>query len=449
MNLMLGIVEGGREIWAHKFRSFLTMLGIILGVASLLSMFALTAGMASGFRETLQQVGGVEHIDIIDAPVPANQEDIAELSPGRTYQDALALRKSASLVKNVSPVVRIEGAKLSYRNDSLNVNVAGVEREFLETEKHAVHDGRFFSDLDQLNRNHVVVLGRSTVDKLWNDTQIVPLGETIRINGENFKVIGVFKRYVDQETERAQAAGITKQQDQRRKQRGVTKQKNRWEPFYWKNNIAVIPLTTMVDVFKSARVDSTTGTDLGPDLKLTKLSVELRTSGNFDSAIQQMRNILLLTHRGIRDFGFDTREDMFDEIERSVRAARISGGLIAGISLLVGGLGITNIMLASITERIREIGIRRAIGARAGDIFVQILIEGIVLALLGGVLGLVVAYGLVKLLVVIAPVDNVPIIESSAVLISFSFALIVGIVAGIYPAWKASQLSPIQALRYE
>jgi putative ABC transport system permease protein len=157
----------------------------------------------------------------------------------------------------------------------------------------------------------------------------------------------------------------------------------------------------------------------------------------------------MVTHRGVDDFGFDTREDWFDQMEQRMRATRTSGGLIAVISLIVGGIGITNIMLASITERVREIGIRRAVGARARDIFLQIIIESVSIALMGGVLGVAVGIGLVQLLMVIAPGDSEPFISAGSVILSISFAAGAGILSGIYPAVQASRLDPIQALRYE
>ena len=198
--------------------------------------------------------------------------------------------------------------------------------------------------------------------------------------------------------------------------------------------------------YKSANVVGTV--DQGPNYKLDQLIFQVNDVARFQDAIEQTRTLLTVTHRGIEDFSFNTREEWFDNMERSIKSTRISGGIIAIISLIVGGIGITNIMLASVTERIREIGVRRAIGAKGRDIFLQIIVESSVIGVGGGVLGLGAAFGLLRLIAKLTESENTPIVEPGAILISFGFAVVIGVLSGFYPAVKASRLDPIEALRY-
>jgi putative ABC transport system permease protein len=435
MNISTGFTEGIREIFSHKFRSFLTMFGVILGVASLLSMFGLTAGAISGSKEVLNGIGGLEKVGIVDAPIPPSQEGMQELSPGRTYRDVTALRQNATLLSFISPEVSLNGAKVVSSNKQCNPRVMGVEPDIYDVDKHEIAYGRFLNPLDIELSKRVCVLGDNVVNQLYDYTSDALIGKTVLINSESFTVIGILAPYTSHQK--------GSPPPQKRGGRGG----NRWDPFWPKNNLVAIPITTMQLVFKSSRVEN--GVEQGPDLKLNGLNVQISDLDHFHEALDQIRNIILLTHNGIQDFGLDTREDYFSSIEGFNQSMKITGGVIAGISLLVGGLGIANTMLASISERIREIGIRRAIGARQIDIFIQILIESIILALIGGVLGVGLGYALSYALVVIAPNQNNPIIETQAIIISFSFALGVGFFAGLYPAWHASRLSPLQALRYE
>jgi putative ABC transport system permease protein len=459
MNFLFGVLIGLSEIRAHKFRSFLTMLGIILGVASLMSMFALTAGVAKGMRENLKAIGGVEQVSVNTKEVSEKLQDLAAISPGRTMDDVAMIRDHVPLVDKISPEASVGNAAVTRGSLSMRLNIGGGTPDFLEVNTHEMATGRFLNNLDVERNNRVAVIGAAVAQQLWPELgdDPEPIGQTLYINQRPFTVIGVFTHYERDEDKRRRELGLTGAEQARRQQRGASggggfggggPGGGRRDPFWWKNTAIVIPISTLFTEFRSAQVDAK-GIDQGPNYKLDKLSVRVSDMNRFNEAIAQVNAALGSTHRGIDDYGFDTREDWFDRIESSVSAQRTSGGLIAGISLLVGGIGITNIMLASIAERVREIGIRRSVGARRRDIFIQILVESVVTAVLGGILGLVAAFAVIQILIELAPAQNAPIVEWNASIISFTFALFVGIFAGLYPAWKASSLDPITALRYE
>jgi putative ABC transport system permease protein len=315
----------------------------------------------------------------------------------------------------------------------------------------------------------VCVIGTGVRDELWGKPdetgkEVTPIGETVFLNGVPFTVIGMFQHYESEQDRKtrelarreAEAGGAAQTPAPGlRRDRGQSRRSGGWA-FWIKNATIYMPLNTAYMKFRTGAsvrsfgpgggggMSGTTG-----DPRLTGLELKIDSVDRLSESLQQVRNVLMSTHKGIEDFTFRTQEDWAENIETFVRNTRMSGGLIAGMSLLVGGIGIMNIMLASISERVREIGIRKSVGATTADVFIQILIESLVIAILGGLAGLVASFGLTRLISTFSPTDNAPIVTLTAMLVAFGFSVAIGILAGLVPAFRASRLNPIQALRYE
>jgi putative ABC transport system permease protein len=452
-----------REIWAHKFRSLLTMLGIILGVSSLVAMSALIAGWEKGAKEALLAVGGLERVSIMPQGLPIEQRHLSDQAVGITINDVEALKQSAPLVTLLSPEMRIPAALTANGKAFRSWNCVGVWPAALELNEHVVEHGRMLNELDDEMARNVCVIGTATRDALWGEPEkvgreIIPVGETVFINGVPFTIVGMFQHY-ESEHDRKERL-LAKSQAGQQPAVGVARNsgKRRGNFVFWLKNATVyLPLNTVWMKFRSGASQvimystggSRTITGTTGDPRLSGLSVKIATADKLSEALQQIRNVLMQTHKGIEDFSFFTQEDWADQIKIFIHNVRLSGGLIAGISLLVGGIGIMNIMLASISERVREIGIRKSVGAATSDIFTQILVEAVVIAILGGLAGLATSFALVNLISSFTPTDNAPIVKVTALAIAFAFSVLVGVLAGIFPAVKAARLNPIQALRYE
>jgi ABC-type antimicrobial peptide transport system permease subunit len=414
MLLLQGIRGGIREIATHPVRSALTLFGLICGAASLIAMIGMVHGMLSGWRAFLFETGGLEKIGGKWARPPEYQKHLAGISPGRTPRDVGAVFRNVPGVTHISPEFAIDeygGTEVRRRGKRSPDNlVYGVVPDVLVINRYEMARGRFLSSLDGERGRCVAVIGSQVAHDLFAATED-PLGQTVEIKGQPFKVVGVFKEYQFMQGGR--------------------------NVISFKNRAVCIPLKTALRRFNG-------GSD-----RLTWLNFRADDVGRIDEVTDGIVNTLVIMHRGVLDFELETQEERAIEFARTERSLKTSMGGVSAISLFVGGIVVMNIMLASIKERVREIGVRKALGARRRDIFLQLMAESTTLSAVGGIVGVVAGAGLIALLVWLLPGQPPPVLVPSAVALGFGASLVTGIVAGIYPAIVAARLDPIEALQYE
>jgi putative ABC transport system permease protein len=403
MDLVESIKMATTTLVANKLRSSLTMLGIIIGNASVIAMVGIGQGAQRLASEQFETLG--PNLLFI---VPGSQQTRSttlNLPKTLVLADAKAIANQVPSVKEVAPQIN-NRLLVTYRNRNTNTAITGTTPEFLPVRSFDVRRGRFITNLDLERNNQVVALGADLAEKLFGNSD--PIGQTVRIKNASFQVIGVMV---------PKGAFLGDNQD----------------------DTAFIPLTTMANRL--------VGRTSPYGLELTFISVTAKNQDSIGAAQFQIENLLRLRHKitDEDDFTVRTQKDVLKIV------GTITGGLtlllaaIAAISLLVGGIGVMNIMLVSVTERTQEIGLRKAIGAQERDILIQFLIEAVILSAAGGIIGTVLGISVIQVVAMVGPLKAG--ISPVAILLSVSVSGGIGLFFGVVPARRAAKLDPIVALR--
>ncbi len=397
-----------RALKVNKMRSALTMLGIIIGVGAVIAMLAVGTGASKKISDQISSMGSNLLIILPGATTAGGVRMGSGTQPTLTMGDAEAIQKECSAVSNVAPVLN-GVAQVVYGHQNWSTGVLGTAPSMLTVRDWPLSSGRSFTDQDVKSATKVCLLGQSVVDNLFGDMD--PVGQFIRIKNVPFTVTGVL----------APKGQSAQGQDQ--------------------DDTILIPVTTAQKKLF--------GTSFPGMVRI--IMVKAKSTEDLSSAEKQINDLLRQRHRiGTKqdnDFTVRNLTQVMQTAEQSTKVMTLLLGAIASVSLLVGGIGIMNIMLVSVTERTREIGIRMAIGAKTWDIRLQFIIEALTLSLIGGVAGIILGISGSKLISTLAGWTTI--ISPLSVLLAFGFSGLVGIFFGFYPAYKASLLDPIEALRYE
>ena len=408
MNLVQTFWEALESISANKMRSGLTVLGIVIGVGAVIAMISIGRGAENTITGSIQGIG----TNLIFV-FRGGSEEVRNPEP-ITFGDAEAIADpfQAPSVVAVAPILQGQ-LRVTFGGETANTTIQGITSDFSTVRNRTVTEGEYIDEGHILGRASVALLGIDTADKLFGRTSGLT-GETIRIEGQPFRVIGILE------------------------ERGGSSFNN-------EDDIVLVPISTA-----QTRLLRRSSSD-----RVDMLMVQAASAEAVPNASQEIAQILRTRHRteiGADDFTILTQQDFLSTAETITGVLTIFLGGIAAISLLVGGIGIMNIMLVSVTERTREIGLRKALGARKTDILIQFLTESSVLSLFGGLIGIALGWAISLVVGQIAAASDTPIVPAigiDVILLATIFSTAVGLFFGIYPANRAANLEPVEALRYE
>ena len=402
------ILEALESLASNKLRSGLTILGIVIGVAAVIAMLAVGRGAEAEITGSIEGIG----TNLIFV-FRGGDEDVRNPKP-LTLGDAEAIADpfAAPSVAAVAPMLQ-GNAEINFSGESITTSLAGVTPDYTIVRNWGVTEGSFIEEGHLLGRSSVVVIGVEVAENLFGRKSGV-VGETVRIEGQPFRIIGVMEE---------KGGGMMGSED----------------------NVAIVPMTTA-----QARLLRRSTAD-----RVDIIMVSAIDADSVDQAGLEISDILRARHRtGIAadDFSVMNQKDFLETAATITNVITIFLGGVAGISLLVGGIGIMNIMLVSVIERTREIGLRKAMGARKRDILTQFLVESSLLSLFGGIFGIILGWGIATIVSKIAAASGTPLtsqIGLDSVLLATIFSTVVGLFFGLYPANRAASLEPVEALRYE
>ena len=403
MNIIESFKMATATLVANKMRSSLTMLGIGIGNASVIAMVGIGEGAKNLASEQFESLG--PNVIFVGAGTQEERRTTFNTPQTLVWQDAIAIKEQVPSIRDVAPQISANQL-ITYRNRNANEQVIGTTPAYLTVRNFEVDKGRFFGDVDIKRNRRVVVLGAEVAEKFF--PQQDPLGKKIRVKNINLEIIGVLK---------AKGAFLGQNQD-------LT---------------VYIPLTTMANQIVGNK--SPFGT------QVTIISIAAKDENSIRAAKLQIENLLRLRHKitGKDDFSVSTQKDVLQIVGTITNGLTVLLAAIAAISLLVGGIGVMNIMLVAVSERTKEIGLRKAIGAKEGDILWQFLIEATILSAAGGAVGTVV--GVTGILIVGTLSPLAPTISPVAILVAVGVSGAIGLSFGVFPAKAAAKLDPIVALR--